>query len=377
MRSSYLAFTFLFLTLTPACKSAKTNPAAGPVSPPVGTANGTSSTPAPDAATTPPVASAPLTCRTVPECQQKLPDFGPATGFKTVSSKIKSVATDTAAHRGRDMLVVEGQDPSIVARFALGGVADIPVTGEAVDIYMSKGCTEGWTKVGTVTTSDGKTKRSMEGIDDNGGYVMSSLSSLGVTGLSVGRHHFVLVLKPNNDTVELYIEVLPKKNAVVVSDIDGTLTSSENAAASEVIRVHPAARPGAAELMKDFYTKGYDIFYLTARPVGLLPATRDWLNVRGFPPGVIHTTNLALGATGTAAANFKVNELAQLRKSTGIVPTYAFGNKPSDVDAFKTAGVLAANSYFYQLTGDTTGAKVINDYTAFTPTIQSIPSYCP
>lgn len=318
----------------------------------------------------------PGSCKIAVDCQQALPDFGPAAGFKSLENKSRS-AIKPAVHRARDVIVTEGQDPNLIAKFAYGVALDADIKGEDVDIYMSKGCRAGWAKIGTQTTSSNATKRSVDGVDDSGGYVMVALSKLGVTNLSVGRHHFVFVLKANNAYTEAYVEVVPNKNAYVVTDIDGTLTAFEEAAATEILGSHPESHVGAADMIRSFYHRGYNIFYLTARPVFLMEATREWLNMRGFPPGAIHTTNLKTGATGDAAAAFKVAELAQLKASTGIVPAYAFGNKPSDVKAFADSGIPTANSYFYKLADDTTGAKINDDYRKLVPMAQAAPSLCP
>jgi hypothetical protein len=319
----------------------------------------------------------PQSCKIAVDCQQALPDFGKATGFKNSSNASKASASiKGGVHRGRDAMINEGQDPFLIVKFAYS-LSENDVLGEEVDIYLSKGCGGGWSKIGTEITSENGATRSMDGVEDKGGYIMTTASKLGVANLAVGRHRFVFVLKANNDWTELYVEVLPKTNSVIVTDIDGTLTGFEEAAATEIIGIKPESHVGAADMIRSFYHRGYNIFYLTARPAFLMSNTREWLNSRGFPPGTIHTTTLKAGATGEAAAAFKVTELALLKKNTGVVPSYAFGNKPSDVKAFATSGIAAENSYFYKIEGDTTGAKVNTDYRTLVPMAQAAPSLCP
>jgi len=318
----------------------------------------------------------PLSCRIAVDCQQPLPELPAPTGFKNSENTLRA-ALKNGVHRGRDFMAVEGQDPILIAKFAYTLAIDADVKGEDVDIYMSKGCDIGWVNLGTHVTSDNSSKVTLDGVEDTGGYIMMPLSKLGVTNLPVGRHRFLFVLKGNNDMTELYVEIMPKKNAVVVTDIDGTLTAFEEAAAVEVLGFHPESHPGAADMIRSFYHRGYNIFYLTARPSFLVAQTREWLNMRGFPPGVIHTTTFKTGATGDAAAAFKVSELAQLKTNTGVVPSYSFGNKPSDVKAFGDSGIAAENSYFFKIQGDTTGAKVNDDYRTLVPMAQAAPSLCP
>ena len=376
----YLAGSLFLCLLVSSCKKDASSGNSGSRTPLVnGTGNQTGAQPP---STTGPIASAsndsalPASCRIAVDCQQALPDFGVATGFIVKENNIR-INFKPSVHRARDVVVNEGQDPNLIAKFAYGIAVDADIKGEAVDIYMSKGCDMGWAKIGTQVTSGNEAKRTVDGVEDTGGYIMIALSKLGVSNLSVGRHRFVFVLKGNNDWTEAYVEVLAKKNAFIVTDIDGTLTAFEEAAASEIIGIKPEAHVGAADMIRSFYHRGYNIFYLTARPAFLMAATREWLNTRGFPPGVVHTTNLKAGATGDAAAAFKVKELADLKANVGVVPAYAFGNKPSDVKAFADSGVPTANSYFYKIKGDLTGAKINNDYRTLVPIAQAAPSLCP
>ncbi|RZA26550.1 MAG: phosphatidylinositol transfer protein [Proteobacteria bacterium] len=325
------------------------------------------------------VGNLPQSCRAAIDCSQALPDPGPAVGFK--GQFTEAFVKLGAVHRGRDSVINQGQDANLIAKFAYGVGLDKDAKDEQVDIYMQMGCTDGWKKLGTTRTSKEPTTDQtlkVDGVEDTGGFVMVTLSSLGVKDLAVGRYRFILFLRANNEHTELFVEVLPKKNAIVLTDIDGTLTAFEEAAATEILfKSHPEAHAGAADMMRSFYHRGYNIFYLTARPAFLMERTRMWLNVRGFPPGIIHTTNLVQGAIGEAAAQFKVDELALLKKNTGIIPTYAFGNKPSDVKAFGGGGVAKDHSWFYKITGDTTMAQAHDDYRTLIPMAQAAPSFCP
>lgn len=313
----------------------------------------------------------------VKDCDQALPDPGPKLNFKNSENKIASKFT--AYNRGRDQLIRFGQDANIIAKFAYGTVIDKDIKGEDVDIYLSLGCDKGWKKIGSAVTSEepeGGAARIVDGMEDTGGYVVVSLSSLGVKDLPVGRHRVVLFLRANNDYTDLYIEVIPKNAQIVLSDIDGTLTAFEEAAAGEFLGLPISTHEGAPEMMQAFYERGYTIFYLTARPVFFMEKTRKWLAGKGFPPGVIHTTDKIQGAIGDAAAKYKMNEMAMIKNNLGIVPTYAFGNKPSDVKAFADSGIPKANSWFYKIKGDETGAQAHSDYKGLIPMAKAAPSLC-
>lgn len=317
-------------------------------------------------------------------CEDVYVPEGPAAGFDHSTNTVKKALFDTklnpmTVHRGRDVIMNHGQDSNLIVKFAYGVAVDSDVKDEKVDIFMSLGCKAGWKKVGSaVTSSEPKygSEISVDGIPDTGGFVMTSLSKLGLKDLGVGRHHLVFVLKATNEVVDLYIEVLPKKSAVVLSDIDGTLTGFEEAAAADFFGLPVLTHKGAPEMMQAYHQRGYTIFYLTARPVFFLQKTRQWLASKGFPPGVIHTTSFVTGAIGEKAVQFKVGELAMLKEKLGIIPSYAFGNKPSDVKAFADAGVDKSKSWYYKISGDTTGAQAHSDYSALIPGAQAAPQIC-
>lgn len=312
-------------------------------------------------------------------CEDDFVASTPAAGFKDKLNKAKQILPGGAVHRARDVIMNYGQDANLIVKFAYGILLDGDVKGEDVDIYQSLGCKAGWKKIGSAVTSlEPKTgeEKTVDGIPDNGGYVMTSLSALGLKDLAVGRHHLVFLLKATNEKADLYIEVLPKNNAVVVSDIDGTLTAFEEAAAADLINLPVSTHTGAPEMMQKFYERGYTIFYLTARPVFFMEKTRKWLDGKNFPPGIIHTTSFVMGAVGDKAAQFKVDELAMLKTKLGIIPSYAFGNKPSDVKAFADAGIDKMKSWFYKISGDTTGAQAHSDYTGLIPMAEAATSIC-
>lgn len=316
----------------------------------------------------------PTSCRIQGPCESSLPVIPPASGFKSLYNK--GIATfGKPMHRGRDVFAMEGAPIWIQAKFAYG-VTDADLKAEDVDIYMAEQCQGVWKKLGSAVTSKDGQNQTVDDVVDTGGRIYAELGSLGVNRLEVGRHRVVLVVKGDNSTTELYINVLAKGAHVVVTDIDGTLTSSEMAAATEVIGVHPAAHPGAAEMMQNLYKRGYSIFYLTARPEWLMAQTRSWLTEKGFPPGILHTTLSKVGANGAAASNFKIQELAGLKRNTGIIPSYAFGNKPSDVKAFGESQINPKNSFYYKIEGDTGGGVGHDDYNSLLEFANKTPLGC-
>lgn len=272
-----------------------------------------------------------------------------------------------ANHRARDVIARAGQDLTLHAKFTYKFL-DKDMKGEKVDIYLVENCSKKFQKLGSVTTSYDDQNPTIENVRDSGGRIFPKLSQLGIRGgLPIGRYQVFYVVPADNSYAESYIEVVAPNQKYVLSDIDGTLTSSELAAASHIINISPSAHPGAAEALGALAARGYKIFYLTARPEWLMPATRQWLKEKNFPKGAIHTTDSKIGAQGEAAIAFKKAQIALLKAQTGITPSYAFGNKQSDVDAFGESGIPAANSYYFDLKGDAKGGKIHKDYRKLVP----------
>ncbi len=313
------------------------------------------------------------TCQIIPNCKQTLPSLGRAPGFDSFFKKV--LYSGYAHHRARDILTVPGADPVLHAKFTYGPI-DKDLKGEKVDVYLSSACTSPLKKIGTVVTSQDDVNPTTENVRDSGGRIFTKLSQLGVRNLPVGRHRILFVVQADQTMTEAYVNVVEPSSKVVVSDIDGTLTSSELAAATEIIGIQPSAHPAAADALMALRKRGYQIFYLTARPEWLMPQTREWLKAKGFPPGTIHTTDSKIGAQGDAAKQYKINEIALLRKQTGIVPSFAFGNKPSDVDAFSQSGIPAQSSYYYKLDGDAQGGVNHADYAKLAAGFAKLPVAC-
>jgi hypothetical protein len=276
-------------------------------------------------------------------------------------------------HRGRDLFVNPGAPQTVLAHFAYG-ITDTFLEDEDVDIFVQRDCASGWESLGTATTTKGSHPHAaVEGVSDNGGRVMFEIPE--GRRLGPGRHRVRLVVQGDGSSTELFIDVVPPSTPIFVSDVDGTLTSSENIEyAALLVGVTAETHPGAPEALRALAAKGYRPMYLTARPEWLVGRTREFLDAHGFPPGIIHTTNWELGPIGNGgAAEFKTNELAMLA-GKGLVPTYGFGNMPTDSEAYR-AIPAAGNRIFYQIDGDFTGRR-IESYQELVPQFTRAAAVC-
>jgi hypothetical protein len=347
-------------------------------------ATGTSAAPGPRIASAPTQAASPATtaafaCALRPACDAPLPPVATRRPFAHNRSSL-IVAAGDPRHRGRDLFLLPGSAPWVIGKFAYGPT-DKDLEDEDVDVWLLRDCGPNWEKVGTFrTTATEGAHPPVLGVADRGGQIFVDLSKTALpTGpLGAGRHRIRMIVVGDGSGADLYLEILKPGARIAVSDIDGTLTEREDAVVGDVLGgSHAEAHPGAAEAMKALAGRGYHLFYLTARPDWLVPRTREWLALRGFPPGILHTTTTATGVMGEAAAAFKSAELDALKKATGLVPALAFGNMPSDVATYANAGISPGRTYYYKLEADPRGGVRHDDYRGLLPAVSTLPAMCP
>jgi hypothetical protein len=312
-----------------------------------------------------------VNCPQAPVCDIAAPSLGATVAWRNLGTRL-TVALGSARHRGRDLLLREGDPQWAIAKFAYG-LNDDDLNDEEVEIWLLRDCTR-WERLGTALTSrDAAPRAPVEGVDDQGGRVYFEIPS--AQRLAVGWHRMMFVVRGDHSIATQWIEVVPTDARVVVSDVDGTLTESENAAFISLLTgPPPAANPGGADMLRTLVGRGYHLMYITARPEWLESATHSWLTLRGFPRGIVHTTLGLTGAVGKAAADFKIRELGALRARFGRAPDYGFGNTDSDVSAYNTTGVTTP--FYYRFTGDVRGGTRIDDYTTLLSRFAALPTLC-
>ena len=271
------------------------------------------------------------------------------------SSLVRSLGS--ARHRGRDRFLRPGDAQVVLAKFAYG-MLDKDLKDEEVDVFVRRGCAGDWEKLGTATTTTDETHHPpVEGVEDRGGQVFFKIPD--ALTLDIGRHVLRLVVAGDLTSTEVLFEIVSPGTPLFVSDVDGTLTSSENAEALKVLEGKiPDAHPGAAEALRILTQKGYRPMYLTARPELLVQRTRAFLRAHGFPLGIVHTSPATFGAgVGASAAAFKKGELAALA-ALGLKPSFGFGTMPSDSDAYDAAGIDESRRIFYRIDGAYKGRRI-------------------
>jgi hypothetical protein len=242
------------------------------------------------------------------------------TGFRHLSTRIAAGLGD-ARHRGVD-LITSGDAERQVIEGALGYTAiDKATEDEDVEVYS---CVDGSWRLLGATRSDGDGR--------------FALALTGDARLPIGLHELALHLPADRSGAVFIAYVAPADTSIAVCDVDGTLTSSENAIVGDVIwhRVG-GAKPGAARALQALVAHGYQPVYLTARPHAYAELTRRWLASQGLPRGpVILADGLTL--PGAAALAAKDRALSQLR-AAGVDLAIGIGNRATDIEAYGRAGI--------------------------------------
>jgi hypothetical protein len=276
-----------------------------------------------------------------------------------------------ARHRGRDLFLNPGDPQWVIGRFAYGAF-DSNIQDEDVDVYLLRGCGSSWELLGTARTTRAGAHDPVEGVTDSGGRVYFSIPSAKTLGL--GRHRLRMVVRGDGSSAEVFIEVVERGTPVFVSDVDGTLTLSETEEVGAVItNTTSRANAGAAEALQALVKKGYRPFYMTARAEWMVQRTRTFLSERGFPQGIIHTTQGALGDSGAAGVAYKTGELVWFA-GKGLSPVLGIGNTDVDSEAYANALIPANKRFFHQYTDSRGGVRFENypDLSKF----DTIPAAC-
>jgi hypothetical protein len=280
----------------------------------------------------------------------------------------------SANHRGRDLFLNPGDPQWVLAKFAYG-LLDKDLKDEAVDIYLLRDCGSSWEKLGTALTTDDEQHPTIEDVEDTGGRIYFQIPQDKTLGL--GRHRLHLVVQGDLTTTELFIEVVPPDTVVFVSDVDGTLTTYEPE--EFVVLLTGAlsdANPNSVLALTALADKGVRPFYLTARPEWLVERTREFLKVRGFPPGIVHTTQSKIGALGSEAVIYKTSELTWAL-GKGVDISYAFGNTESDGEAYENKAIEPLDHRIFFQFDDPLGGRRIEDYGELLTELAAFDGPCP
>jgi len=205
------------------------------------------------------------------------------------------------------------------------GLTAMALAGENVGLWYYDPDAKAWQALGRTTT------------DAAGGY---DLPATGFTAPN-GRPVYA-VLEADASCAAHFDFLYPAGTKVVVSDIDGTLTLSDNELLFQVPDASYVPKPmGAApQLMQAWAAKRYPVIYLTARGNVLRAETRRWLDDLAFPGGAL------ISQTSNAAADvYKAVWLNRMIHDFGWTVVAAYGNAQTDIAAYETAGIAKDRTF--------------------------------
>jgi len=201
-----------------------------------------------------------------------------------------------------------------------------------------------WQELGRVRTGD----------DGSYAFTLTAADRFGP-----GTHRVYAVLEGDGSCAEHAVIVWPAGSQVVVTDIDGTLTLSDSEFAMQLgdVAYDPVEVPSASAMMNAWSGKGYLAVYLTARPHPYRELTRNWLDMHGFPFGLVVTSE-----TLTFGDSTKVYKAAELAHETGDLHwtiVAAYGNADTDIAAYAEAGIPKEVTFIYGDEGGKDGTIAI------------------
>ncbi len=309
-------------------------------------------------------------CEAPPACDAPPPPPGPLLDWNHTESIFVTNAGGPN-HRGRDMFYLPDDEHWVLAKFAYA-VNDWDLSGEQIDLYLLRGCEGEWEALGSAITTFDDEHAEIEGVADSGGWVYFLLPEQ----LELGRHRIWAVVRGDGTSADVYIDVVEPNTPFFLTDVDGTLTTSETEEFAALLGgTLPMVNASAPEAMWALVDKGYHAFYLTARPEWLGARTREFIEARGLPPGLYHTTLSFTGATGSSAVDYKSNELDMLA-ARQLVPSWTFGNTSSDGDAYEHANVQPLTQRIFYQFDDVHGGRRIDDYADLVPELEALDTVC-
>jgi phosphatidate phosphatase PAH1 len=256
------------------------------------------------------------------------PAVGAATGWRhSTSSYI--VEAGAAHHRGIDLIASADDSTQTLTGKITYGATDKDLEDEDVELFAC--LDEVWMTVGSART------------DGDGRFY---LALAGDERLPTGMRDLYVSVTGDRSGARFLGFVAPAGTRLVVSDVDGTLTASENAYPIALATGgDTAVQPNAPDALMTMAERGYSIVYITARGDRFTQDTRDWFAAYGFPRGPIRMPTSIVTMPGEDTVEYKSEALASL---AAFEIAAGIGNRASDISAYTNAGV-AADRIFIKL----------------------------
>ncbi|HTL35618.1 MAG TPA: hypothetical protein VL326_20960 [Kofleriaceae bacterium] len=247
-----------------------------------------------------------------------------AEGFRHKRTKLIAKAA-SSNHRGIDLLANENDKSQVIAGKLAYGKLDKDAQDEDAEVFA---CVDNaWKSLGVART-------------DHDGRFQIELTD--TARLPVGMRDLYVASRGDGTGSYFVGYVAPADGSVYVTDIDGTISWSENSIIKTVVsRDHDIQhRPGAPEALSKLTLP---IVYTTARGDVFLDVTRKWLERHGFPRGILRLSHGIFAKPGASAIKYKTATL----KAFTVKIAAGIGNRKSDITAYASIGLSAKQIFIH------------------------------
>ena len=260
-------------------------------------------------------------------------------------------------HRIRDLILPVGTASKLRGHFTYG-VIDAGLGDETVELWV-RTC-PGWVSWGKLQT-------------DASGIVWFDVPA----NVPQGDYALKMVVLGDQTVADGAIAVWPKGVHALVTDVDGTLTTSDWELFKDVIFGASATMyPDANTMIQAWFQKDYRIIYLTGRPQLVNRYTRTWLASHDFPLGTLHLTEglTQLPPTVDGEQKFKSDFLTGVQQATGVLLRAGYGNATTDVGAYEAVGLAKTDIWIIGTNAGYDGTQPVADYTSHLPKVATYPA---
>ena len=197
------------------------------------------------------------------------------------------------------------------------------------------------------------------------------------TNLPAGDYRVRMIVRGDLSIADGIFAVWPKGVQVVISDVDGTLTTSDWELFKDVLAGKVATMyPDAERAIRNWTDKGYRVMYLTGRPQIFNRYTRNWLTTHNLPQGVVRLTDDALDAVPSeqGVQAFKTQVIKELIATFGAKVRAAHGNATTDIGAYQSNGIANSDVYIIGPNAGKMGSTAVSSYTSLLAGLAKYPN---
>jgi phosphatidate phosphatase PAH1 len=228
-------------------------------------------------------------------------------------------------HRGIDLIAYEDDTIQTIEGKLAYGKLDKDVDKEDAELFA---CIDNaWKSLGVHTT------------DDDG---RLALTLEGPARLPPGMRDMYIAAAGDGSGAYFVGYVAPRGTKIVVTDVDGTISWSENSIIKQVVsRDHDIKhRPNAPKALSSL---PYPVVYTTARGDAFIGITRRWLESHGFPRGLLRLSKGLFAKPDESAIAYKTKTL----KSITVPIAAGIGNRKSDITAYTNVGLTGKQIFIH------------------------------